>query len=297
MEPYEEKQFYELVEQPQLPALRSEEPEGRIPYGRYAYWRRKRQMRRMRRMLVMSAIAFGMIASVTFQAVNYATEQLLGIGNTSEKEVLTILETQGTVTAGLQECAYAGYDVSDVVSEAMPSIVSITGRSIQEIPNWYGYGTRSYESWSIGSGIIIGQTNEMLMIATNHHVVDGRESIDVGFTNSDGSAANADNAWGYNSSMVEAQIEGTDPESDLAVVSVALSEIPDSIRNNIKIASFGDSDSLRVGTQVVAIGNALGYGQSATSGYVSALNQWLGFGNSATAATYLHPDQCGNQSW
>lgn len=290
MESYEEKQFYELVEQPQYPVLWNEEPEGRIPYGRYAYWRRKRQIRRMRQMLVMSAIAFGMIAAITFQAVNYGVTQLLGIGNTSENAVLTIAQTQGTTAAGFQESVYTRYDVADVVSEAMPSIVSITGRSIQEISSWYGYGTRSYESWSSGSGIIIGQTNERLMIATNHHVVDGTESIAVGFTNSDGSAANADNAWGYYSSMVEAQIEGIDPESDLAVVSVALSEIPDSIRNNIKIASFGDSDSLRVGTQVVAIGNALGYGQSATSGYVSALNQRLGFGNSAAAATYIQTD-------
>lgn len=289
MESYEERQFYELIQQPQYPALHHEEPEGRIPYGRYGYWRRKRQIRRMRKMLVMSAIAFGVIAAVTFQAVNYGAEQLLGIGNTPENTVLTIAETQGTATTGFQESTYIGYDVSDVVREAMPSIVSITGRSIQEIPSWYGYGTRSYESWSSGSGIIIGQTDEKLMIATNHHVVNGTESITIGFTNSDGSAANTDNVWDYNSSMVEAQIEGMDSENDLAVVSVALSEIPDSIRNNIKIASFGDSDSLRVGTQVVAIGNALGYGQSATSGYVSALNQRLGFGNSA-AATYIQTD-------
>lgn len=197
MEPYEEKQFYELVQQPQYPALGHVEPEGRIPYGRYAYWRRKRQMRRMRQMLVMSAIAFGMIAAITFQAVNYGAEQLLGIGNTPENAVLTISDTQETAAAGFQESVYTRNDVSDVVSEAMPSIVSITGRSIQEIP--------------------------------------------------------------------------------------------DSILDNIKIASFGDSDSLRVGTQVVAIGNALGYGQSATSGYVSALNQRLGFGNS-TAATYIQTD-------
>ena len=272
MESYDERQLYELVQQLQYPALPSGEPEGRTSYGRYGYWRRKRQIRKMRQMLVMSAIAFGMIAAVTFQAVNYGAEQLLGIGNTPENTVLTIAETQENGAAGFRESVYTGYDVSDVVSEAMPSIVSITGRSIQEIPDWYGYGTRSYESWSSGSGIIIGQTDERLMIATNHHVVDGTESIAVGFTNSDGSAANTDNAWNYNSSMLEAQVEGTDSESDLAVVSVALSEIPDSIRDNIKIASFGDSDSLRVGTQVVAIGNALGYGQSATSGYVSALN-------------------------
>lgn len=289
MESYEEKQFYELVEQPQYPVLWNEEPEGRIPYGRYAYWRRKRQIRRMRQMLVLSAMVFGMIAAVTFQAVNYGAERLLGIGNTPENTVLTIAETQGIDVAGFQESAYTGYDVSDVVSEAMPSIVSITGRNIQEIPNWYGDRTRSYESWSSGSGIIIGQTDERLMIATNHHVVDGTESIAVGFTNSDGSAAVTGNEWGYNTNMVEAQIEGTDPESDLAVVSVVFSEIPDSIRNNIKIASFGDSDSLRVGTQVVAIGNALGYGQSATSGYVSALNQWFGFGNS-TVANYIQTD-------
>lgn len=238
----------------------------------------------------MSAIAFGVIASVTFQAVNYGAERLLEVGSTPEGAVLTIADNQGTVAAGFQDSTYVRYDVSDVVSATMPSIVSITGRSIQEFPGWYGYGARSYESWSSGSGIIIGQTNERLMIATNHHVVDGTESIFIGFTNSDGSAAVTGNEWSYNSSMLEAQIEGTDPESNLAVVSVALSEIPDSIRNSIKIASFGDSDSLTVGMQVVAIGNALGYGQSATSGYVSALNQRLGFGNGAASGSYIQTD-------
>lgn len=147
-----------------------------------------------------------------------------------------------------------------VVQNAMPSIVAITGVSVQEIPDFWGYGSRQYESESSGSGIVIAQTDTQLLIATNDHVVENQNTLSVVFTNQDGAAP--------------ARIRGTSPENDLAVISVDLADIPESIRPNIRVAAIGDSDALQVGTQVVAIGNALGYGQSATSGYVSALKEF-----------------------
>lgn len=157
-----------------------------------------------------------------------------------------------------------------VVQNAMPSIVVITGVSVQEIPDFWGYGSRQYESESSGSGIVIAQTDTQLLIATNDHVVENQNTLSVVFTNQDGSAAQE----GWSDGAVPARIRGTSPENDLAVISVDLADIPESIRPNIRVAAIGDSDALQVGTQVVAIGNALGYGQSATSGYVSALKEF-----------------------
>ena len=161
----------------------------------------------------------------------------------------------------------------------MPSIVAITGVSVQEIPDFWGYGSRQYESESSGSGIVIAQTDTQLLIAqtdtqlliaTNDHVVENQNTLSVVFTNQDGSAAQE----GWSDGAVPARIRGTSPENDLAVISVDLADIPESIRPNIRVAAIGDADALQVGTQVVAIGNALGYGQSATSGYVSALKEF-----------------------
>lgn len=157
-----------------------------------------------------------------------------------------------------------------VVQNAMPSIVAITGVSVQEIPDFWGYGSRQYESESSGSGIVIAQTDTQLLIATNDHVVENQNTLSVVFTNQDGSAAQE----GWSDGAVPARIRGTSPENDLAVISVDLADIPESIRPNIRVAAIGDADALQVGTQVVAIGNALGYGQSATSGYVSALKEF-----------------------
>lgn len=131
--------------------------------------------------------------------------------------------------------------------------------SVEEMRSFFG-GTQQYEVEGAGTGVIIGENDTELLIATNNHVVEGASSLSVGF---------------IDESTVSAEIKGTDAENDLAVISVKLSDISTDTMNQIKIASIGDSDKLQLGEQVVAIGNALGYGQSVTSGYVSALNRDL----------------------
>lgn len=155
-------------------------------------------------------------------------------------------------------------DVSEIAEEAMPSVVSITTKSIQEVQSYYsmfgygGYAPQQREVEGSGSGIIIGQNDDQLLIATNYHVVEGAETLSVAFV--DGNAC-------------EATVKGFDEEKDLAVVAVALDEIEDETMDAIKTATIGSSDDLKVGEQVVAIGNALGYGQSVTTGIVSAKNR------------------------
>ena len=130
-----------------------------------------------------------------------------------------------------------------VVQNAMPSIVAITGVSVQEIPDFWGYGSRQYESESSGSGIVIAQTDTQLLIATNDHVVENQNTLSVVFTNQDGSAAQE----GWSDGAVPARVRGTSPENDLSVISVDLADIPESIRPNIRVAAIGDSDALQVG--------------------------------------------------
>ncbi len=155
--------------------------------------------------------------------------------------------------------------VSDVAAAVMPAVVSITNKSIQEVRDFfsmYGRGGRTYqyESESCGSGIIIGQNDTELLICTNNHVVEGANELTVGFVDDQ---------------VYEAVVKGTDSSSDLAVVAVKLEDISDDTMDQIKIAEIGDSDELVIGQQVVAIGNALGYGQSVTTGIVSALNRTI----------------------
>ena len=149
-------------------------------------------------------------------------------------------------------------NVADVAEDVMPSIVSITNKSVQEVQDWFSRQTYQMESESAGSGIIIGENDTELLICTNNHVVEDSDTLTVTFIDDE---------------SYEAQVKGTDKENDLAVVAVKLDDISDDTRSKIKIAKYGDSDSLRVGDQVVAIGNALGYGQSVTTGIVSALNR------------------------
>ena len=232
---------------------------------------------------VMAAVLFGTAAGVTSLALNDRFGQ----------ETIQTDGTQNTVSADggagqgasvLQYTAAGTGSVEQVVQNAMPSIVAITGVSVQEIPDFWGYGSRQYESESSGSGIVIAQTDTQLLIATNDHVVENQNTLSVVFTNQDGSAAQE----GWSDGAVPARIRGTSPENDLAVISVDLADIPESIRPNIRVAAIGDSDALQVGTQVVAIGNALGYGQSATSGYVSALNQQVA--SDTGIGTYIQTD-------
>ena len=146
----------------------------------------------------------------------------------------------------------------------MPSIVSITNQSVQEVQNYFsmfGYGAQTpqtEETTSCGSGIIIGKNDTELLIVTNNHVVEDADTLSVSFVNNQ---------------VCKANIKGTDADNDLAVIAVPLSEIPDDTMSSIAVATMGDSDSVEVGEQVVAIGNALGYGQSVTTGIISAANR------------------------
>lgn len=160
-------------------------------------------------------------------------------------------------------------DVSDIVEEAMPSVVSITTKSLQEVQNYFGffqygngreYAPQYQEVEGSGSGIIIGKNDNSLLIATNYHVIEDAETVSVSFI--DGNS-------------YEATVNGYDMERDLAVVSVSLDDISDETMDEISVATIGSSDDLQVGEQVVAIGNALGYGQSVTTGIVSAKNRRL----------------------
>ena len=171
--------------------------------------------------------------------------------------------------------------VAGVAQATMSSIVAITSVSVQEIPSFFGYGTRQYQSAGSGSGIIVGENDSELLIATNNHVVSGATTLTVCFAGSDVVGAEEETQAMASSSdgdadvdnAVSAKIKGTDEENDLAVVAVEKSDIPDETMDEIKIAQMGSSDDLVVGEQVVAIGNALGYGQSVTSGWISALNR------------------------
>ena len=149
--------------------------------------------------------------------------------------------------------------VSEVAANAMPSLVTISTMTVEEMRNFFG-GTQQYEVQGAGTGVIVGENDKELLIATNYHVVEGASSLSVGF---------------IDEHSVEAAVKGSDVNNDLAVVAVKLSDIPDDTMEQIKIATIGDSDTLQLGDQVVAIGNALGYGQSVTSGYVSALDRDL----------------------
>jgi len=212
------------------------------------------------------AVVFGLVAGITFQGVNAIGNQING---TTEQKQVEIPSTETTadaavadttsadITPAAQTTASAGnYSVADVAANAMPSVVSISNLNIQEIQSFFGI--EQYESESSGSGIIVGQNDEELLVATNNHVVSGAKTITVTF---------------IDETSVEAQIKGTDTDNDLAVVAVKISDISEETLSQIKVATIGSSDDLVVGEQVVAIGNALGYGQSVTSGYVSALNR------------------------
>lgn len=195
---------------------------------------------------------FGVVASVAFQASNMIAKNVFGI---EAKRDVTVGNTALTTTSNNTITS----DVSEIVKNTMPSVVSITNLSIQQVQNFFG-GIQEYESESAGSGIIIAQNEEELLIVTNNHVVERNESLTVSFIDEE---------------SVEAHVKGTDATKDLAVIAVAIDEIKDSTLEKIKVAQMGDSTKLQVGEPAIAIGNALGYGQSVTTGIVSAVNRRL----------------------
>ena len=208
--------------------------------------------------LVCAGVAFGLVASATFQAGNYVGTKVFGTTATSGKTAKTAQTVDGAkLTTSSSSTGIS--DIATIAKNAMPSIVSITNMSVQEVQSFFG-GTQQQESTSVGSGIIIGQTDSELLILTNNHVVEGNEKLTVSFVDNE---------------SVEANVKGTDSTKDLAVVAVKISDVKDSTMDEIAVATMGDSSKLQVGEQVVAIGNALGYGQSVTSGIVSATERTL----------------------
>ena len=208
--------------------------------------------------LVCAGVAFGLVASVTFQAGNYVGTKVFGTTTTNGKTVKTAQTVDGAKLT-TSSSSTGTSDIATIAKNAMPSIVSITNMSVQEVQSFFG-GTQQQESTSVGSGIIIGQTDSELLILTNNHVVEGNEKLTVSFVDNE---------------SVEANVKGTDSTKDLAVVAVKISDVKDSTMDEIAVATMGDSSKLEVGEQVIAIGNALGYGQSVTSGIVSATERTL----------------------
>ena len=206
------------------------------------------------------ALTFGVFASVAFQGTNFLFNQISGGEETQTTAQLNIADSvSSTSSSSSDSSASSGTsaDVSSIAEETMPSLVAITNQSVQEMMNWFGQ-SQAYESVSSGTGIIVGQTDTELLIVTNNHVIDGAQTLSVGFTDE---------------SVAQASIKGTDADHDIAVIAVNLSDISEDTLSQIKIIEIGSSSDLQVGEQVVAIGNALGYGQSVTTGIVSALNR------------------------
>lgn len=202
--------------------------------------------------IVSGGLVFGIVACAAFQAGNIIVDRVTG-GEAKE------VRQTSTTTQLNQMSSTVTSDVSGIVEQAMPSIVSITNMSIQEVQNFFGQ-TQEQESESLGSGIIIQQSDTELLIATNNHVVEGADTLTVTFVDEEN---------------VEANIKGTDPSKDLAIVAVPLESIKDSTMETIAIATLGDSNEVQVGEPAIAIGNALGYGQSVTTGIISATNRQI----------------------
>ena len=198
--------------------------------------------------LVASAVAFGLIAGLVMQGVTYGFSKA-GIGNGATQLATTKTTSSSSSTSS--------EDLSGVSSNVMPSIVSITGKFETTSQSWFGQ-TQSSESEGVGSGIIIGKKDGKILIVTNNHVVADAKSLSVGFV--DGKSASA-------------TIRGTDSDADLAVVEVNTKDMKASTLKKIAVITLGDSSKLKTGERAIAIGNALGYGQSVTGGYISALNR------------------------
>lgn len=197
--------------------------------------------------------------------------------------------TTGTTSGATSSCtcaACSGASIADIAEASLPFVVSITNISVQEAQQYfdrfdrYGHNQNELEeTTSVGSGIIFEQTDDVLYIVTNYHVVEGATTLSVGFVDDE---------------VYQAELCGTDADNDLAVLKVSLDDLSASTRAAIGVAVLGDSDSLRVGEQVIAIGNALGYGQSVTTGIISALNRSVSTGTDAQGntvqATYIQTD-------
>ena len=211
------------------------------------------------------ALVFGLVAGAVFQGVNYVATEKLGLNKTTTASTVTTLNSNdGSVSTTATSTAVTVTDVSDIAENVMPAIVQVTNMSIVEYRSWFGQNYQQ-QSESAGSGIIISQDDNYLYIATNNHVVEGASTLTITFCDE---------------AAVEAEIQGTDANTDLAVVKVKLSDVSEDTLNAVKVATLGSSEDLKVGSSTVVIGNALGYGQSVTTGVISALERDVTFENS-----------------
>lgn len=209
--------------------------------------------------VVAAALIFGIVASAAFSGTTYLTQKVTGKDSQQEQQTEvpfpsneTVYSSSNVSSTTTNVISATALDVSDVVEQTMPSIVQIS------CITQYSYWGRVQEATSAGSGIIVAESGEYIYIATNNHVVDGASSISAIFIDDE---------------TVSAEIKGTDPDNDLAVLAIKISDIPATTLDQIKVASIGDSSSIKVGQTAIAIGNALGYGQSVTTGVISALDR------------------------
>lgn len=290
-------------QQPRYEHYQFHEEQGTVlkPSGPSGHRRNQNSFQKKAGATIALAVIFGLVAAVVFQAANFAADRFLNTGKSS-------VQIKTTDSVDLQETASDDSTADKVLSDSengtvaavaqasMPSVVAITTVSVQEIPSFFGYSSHQYKSASTGSGIIVGDNDDELLIATNNHVVDGATTLSVCFigddvANVETETVNAGDNGDLNvEDAVSAKIKGTDADNDLAVVAVKKSDIPEDTLNQIKIAQIGSSDDLAVGQQVVAIGNALGYGQSVTSGWISALNRTISTDDGTNSTGLIQTD-------
>ena len=290
-------------QQPRYEHYQFHEEQGTVlkPSGPSEHRRNQNSFQKKAGTTIALAVIFGLVAAVVFQAANFAADRFLNTGKSSVQiKTIDSVDLQETAsddsTADKVLSDSENGTVAAVAQASMPSVVAITTVSVQEIPSFFGYSSRQYKSASTGSGIIVGDNDDELLIATNNHVVDGATTLSVCFIGDD--VANAETETvnaGDNGDLnvedaVSAKIKGTDADNDLAVVAVKKSDIPEDTLNQIKIAQIGSSDDLAVGQQVVAIGNALGYGQSVTSGWISALNRTISTDDGTNSTGLIQTD-------
>lgn len=273
----------------------SEPPYGQGPSFDPRPSKKKGGLLKKAALITAGAVLFGTVSGGVMAGVNvmasrylsvYASADTPGKDNGNQPpagQESKAAEENGKGSQGIQQPSQKSWgssvaDVSDIVEAAMPTVVAITSTTVYQSNNygygWFFGGPQTYEVPSSGSGIIIGENDTELLIVTNNHVVEDSSSLKVSFIDNE---------------VVDAAIKGTDAETDLAVISVPLEQIKADTRSKISIAKLGNSDELKVGQGVVAIGNALGYGQSVTVGYVSALDREVRVSNNATR-TLLQTD-------
>lgn len=220
---------------------------------------KKKQHKKMPKAVAVTGLAllFGIVSSATFLTSNIIGSRILGLNDTSSTSGSGTSRNVGSNTTLSTSSSAVTSDVSDIVESVMPSIVSITNMSVEQVQNFFGQ-VYEQQSEGAGTGIIIGQTDTELLIVTNNHVVENSDTLTVTFNDE---------------ASVEANIKGTDSSYDVAVIAVSLDDISDETLDAISIATLGDSTTLKVGEPAIAIGNALGYGQSVTTGVISAVNR------------------------